>query len=87
MTPCQFTHPLLILINFFPKIQIDIIIYLFLGLVEQPEQLGRYSDWLRAAQPGGREFEYQYGQEFFFSISSRPAAGSIQPPIKWVPGG
>jgi hypothetical protein len=25
-------------------------------------------------------------KNFHFSISSRPALGSIQPPIKWVPG-
>jgi hypothetical protein len=43
----------------------------------------RYSDWLRAQRPGVREFG---AKNFHFPISSRPALGSTQPPIKWVPG-
>jgi hypothetical protein len=34
----------------------------------------------------GREFDYGRVKIFHFSISSRPALGFTQPPIKWVPG-
>jgi hypothetical protein len=33
----------------------------------------------RSSSPGG-------GKNFHFSMSSRPALGSTQPPIQWVPG-
>jgi hypothetical protein len=32
------------------------------------------------------QFESRWGQDFHFSMSSRPALGSTQPPIQWVPG-
>jgi hypothetical protein len=44
---------------------------------------GRYSDALRAGQPG---FESRQGKDFLFSITSTPAVGPTQPPIQWVPG-
>jgi hypothetical protein len=34
----------------------------------------------------GLEFETWYGQEFLFSVLSRPALGSTQPPIQWMLG-
>jgi hypothetical protein len=46
----------------------------------------RYSDWLRAARPRGRSSSPGRVQNFLFSTASRPALGSIQPPIQWVPG-
>jgi hypothetical protein len=41
----------------------------------------RYSDWLRAGRSRGRS-----SRIFSSPISSRPAPGSIQPPIQWAPG-
>jgi hypothetical protein len=38
-----------------------------------------YSDWLRGSSPGTVK-------NFLFSTWSRPALGSTQPPIQWVPG-
>jgi hypothetical protein len=39
---------------------------------------------LRVERPG---FDSQQGQGFFqFITTSRPALGSTQPPIQWVPG-
>ena len=34
----------------------------------------------------GLGFEYRYGQETPFSKTSRPALGSSQPFLSWVPG-
>jgi hypothetical protein len=42
------------------------------------------SDWLRAGRPGEAGVRVPVGN-FHFSISSRPALGSTQPPTKWVP--
>jgi hypothetical protein len=47
----------------------------------------RYSDWLRAGRPRGRSSSPGRVKNFHFSMSSRPALGSTQPPIEWVPGG
>jgi hypothetical protein len=35
---------------------------------------------------GELEFEARQGKNLYFSILSRPALRSTQPPIKWVPG-
>jgi hypothetical protein len=46
-------------------------------------KLSRYSDGLRAGRPG---FGSRLGTEIFLnSTGSRPALGSTQPPIQWVP--
>jgi hypothetical protein len=34
----------------------------------------------------GSEFKSRGGKNFRFSVSSRPALASTQPPIQWVPG-
>jgi hypothetical protein len=46
----------------------------------------RYSNWLRAGQPGGRSSSPGMVKNFLFSTSSRPALGPTQPPIQWVSG-
>jgi hypothetical protein len=46
----------------------------------------RYSDWLRAGRLRGRSSSPGRVKNFLFSTSSRPALGSTQPPIQWVPG-
>jgi hypothetical protein len=45
----------------------------------------RYSDWLRAERPRGRSSSPGRVKNFLFS-TSKPALGSTQPPIQWVPG-
>lgn len=46
-------------------------------------QLSRYSDELLA---GRQEFDFRQGQEIFLiSIASRPALGSTQFRIQWIP--
>jgi hypothetical protein len=55
-------------------------------IIHEPGQLSRYSDWLRAGRPGDRGSSPGRVKNFHFSISSRLALGSTQPPIKWVPG-
>jgi hypothetical protein len=45
-----------------------------------------YSDWLRAGRLRGRSSSTGRVKNFLFSKSSRPALGSTQPPIQWVPG-
>jgi hypothetical protein len=44
------------------------------------------SDWLRAGRPSARSSSPGKVKNFHFSMSSRPALGSTQPPIQWVPG-
>jgi hypothetical protein len=46
----------------------------------------RYSDWLGAGRSRGRRSSPFKVKNFLFSTSSRPALGSIQPPIQWVLG-
>jgi hypothetical protein len=49
-------------------------------------QLSRYSDWLRAGRPRGGSSDPGKAKNILFFTSSRPALGSTQPPIQWVPG-
>jgi hypothetical protein len=59
----------------------------FYGLCnEEPGWRSRYSDWLRARRPRGRSSSPGEVKNFLFSMSSRPALGSTQAPIQWVPG-
>jgi hypothetical protein len=44
------------------------------------------TDWLRAGRLRDRGSSPGRVKNFHFSISSRPALGSTQPPIQWVPG-
>jgi hypothetical protein len=46
----------------------------------------RYSDWLWAGRPRGQSSSPGRVKNFFFSMSSRPALESTQPPIQWIPG-
>jgi hypothetical protein len=43
------------------------------------------SEWLRAGRPSGRSSSPGRVKNFLFSTTSRPALGSTQPPIQWVP--
>jgi hypothetical protein len=52
-------------------------------LQQEPGELSRYSDWLRAGRSKGRSPGRV--KNFLFSTSSRLAPRSIQP-IQWVPG-
>jgi hypothetical protein len=45
----------------------------------------RYSDWLWDGRPRGRNSSPGRVNNFHFSISSKPALGSTQPPTQWVP--
>jgi hypothetical protein len=45
-----------------------------------------YSDWLWAGRLRGWGSSPGRVKNYYFSMSSRPALGSTQPPIQWVPG-
>jgi hypothetical protein len=46
----------------------------------------RYSDWLRAGRQRGRSSIAGKIKNFLSSTSFRPALGSTEPPLQWVPG-
>jgi hypothetical protein len=46
----------------------------------------RYSDWLRGGRPRGWSSSPSRVKNFLLPMSSRPAVGSTQPPVEWVPG-
>jgi hypothetical protein len=52
----------------------------------EPGQHSWYSGWLWAGQPRGWISSPGGDKNFLFSMSSRSALGSTQPPIKWVQG-
>jgi hypothetical protein len=52
---------------------------------QEPGERSWYSDWLRAGRLSGRSSSSGWVKNFDFSKSSRPALGSTQPPIQWVP--
>jgi hypothetical protein len=45
-----------------------------------------YSDWLQGGRPRGRSSSLGRVKNFLFSMSSRLALGSTQPPTQWVLG-
>jgi hypothetical protein len=47
--------------------------------------VGIGKDWLRAGRMRGQISSSDRVKKFLFSKSSRPALGSTQPPIYWVP--
>jgi hypothetical protein len=50
-------------------------------------KLSQYRVWLRAGRPGDRGSIPGRGKRIFPLASvSRPALGSTQPPVQWVPG-
>jgi hypothetical protein len=51
----------------------------------EPGELSRYSDELLAGRPRFRSSSPGGVENFHSSMSSRPALGSTQPPIQWVP--
>jgi hypothetical protein len=53
---------------------------------EEPGYRSQYSDWLWAGRSRGRSSNSGRVKNFLFSASFRPALGSTQPPIQWVPG-
>jgi hypothetical protein len=59
-------------------------------MADIPSGLGvtcsRYIDSLRTGRPRGQISSPSRVKDFLFSTSSRPALGSSQPPIQWVPG-
>jgi hypothetical protein len=52
----------------------------------EPGELSRYSNWLGLNDWGGWSSSPGRVKNFLFSKFSRPALGSTQPPIQWVPG-
>jgi hypothetical protein len=50
-----------------------------------PGWLSPYSECIRAGEPRGWSSSSGGGKNFHFSMSSRPALGSTQPPIQLVP--
>jgi hypothetical protein len=53
----------------------------------EPDQRSRYSSWLDAGRPKDPSLIPDRGKIFLLATSSKPALGSIQSPIYWVPGG
>jgi hypothetical protein len=53
---------------------------------QEPRELSRQSDWLRAGRLRGRSSSPGRVKNFLFSTSSRPALRFTQPPIQWVQG-
>jgi hypothetical protein len=59
---------------------------IFEFFVVEPGERSRYSDWQRAGRLRGRGSSPGRVKNFHFSMLSRPALGSTQPPIQWVLG-
>jgi hypothetical protein len=53
---------------------------------EEQVYLSRYRDWLSAGGPKDRSSAPGMVKNFHFSVSSRPALGSTQPPVQWTLG-
>jgi hypothetical protein len=60
--------------------------YNFRRCMREPRYRSRCSDWLLAGRHKGRNSSPSRFKSFHFSVSSRPALWSTQPPIQWVKG-
>jgi hypothetical protein len=57
---------------------------MIITIIRKPGKLSRFSDGLRAAQPG---FDSRQGQEIFlYSIGPKQVMGTTHFPIQWVLG-
>jgi hypothetical protein len=60
--------------------RLKVFVHVFLHVTSSMRS--RYSDWLRAGRPTGRNSSPGGSKNFLFSSSCRPALGSTQPPIR-----
>jgi hypothetical protein len=83
---CILIKPLLPLCCIHPGSNFWTIKYGTIFLTSVHFKRSRYSDWLRAGRLRDQGSSTGRVKNFHFSMLSRPALGSTQPPIQWVPG-